>query len=349
MRKNAMCYSVERLMELLQPGRVEGNFSGTVGAIRSLETAGENDLSFLNNAKYYHFVPQSRASIILLPEDYEGRPAENQTFFFLKNPSFALAQICAEIELTFAKTFRPGIHPTAVVAESAQIAASVHIGPHCVIDGGVEIGEGSIVEANCVIGQNCVLGQHCHLFPTVTLYADSQLGDRVRIHSGAVIGCDGYGYATIDGVHQKLPQIGSVVIGDDVEIGANVTIDRARFDETRIGAGTKIDNLVQIGHNVRVGRACLLVSQCGIAGSTTLGNGVVLGGQVGVAGHLSIGDGTQIGAQSGTAKSLAPGSLVRGTPAMAIGQANRFYVLRKKLPDLFKRVEDLERARKKDR
>lgn len=348
MKKDAMCYSVDRLAALLKPSRIEGDFSGTVRNIRSLESAEANDLTFLSNAKYYHFVPRSRASVILLPEDYEGKPSENQTFFLLKNPSFALAEICAELESATAKPFPPGVHPTALVSATARVADTAHVGPHCVIDGGAQVGEFSILEANCVVGPNCELGEGCHLFPNVTLYADSCLGNRVRIHSGTVIGCDGYGYATIDGVHRKLPQIGSVVIEDDVEIGSNVTIDRARFDETRIGAGTKIDNLVQIGHNVRVGRACLLVAQCGIAGSTVLGDGVVLGGQVGIAGHITIGDGTQIGAQSGTAKSLPAGSLVRGTPAMEIGQANRFYVLRKRLPDLFRRVEALEKNQPED-
>jgi UDP-3-O-[3-hydroxymyristoyl] glucosamine N-acyltransferase len=261
-----------------------------------------------------------------------------------KNPSLALARICEELERQLEKTFLPGIHPLAVIAPTAAIHVSASIGPFCEIGDRVTIGEDVRIESHCAIGPRCVISRGVRLHPRVTLYRDCELGERVIVHSGAVIGCDGYGYVPVDGKQRKLAHVGRTRIGEDVEIGANVTIDRARFAETRIGSGTKIDNLAHIAHNVTTGKDCLIVAQVGIAGSTELGDRVVLGGQVGVAGHLSIGSETQVGAQGGVASNLPAGSRVRGTPAMPISLANRFYVLRKRIPELFHRVDSLEEA-----
>jgi UDP-3-O-[3-hydroxymyristoyl] glucosamine N-acyltransferase len=259
------------------------------------------------------------------------------------NPSWAFAEVCAVIEREQTPVAPTGIHPSAIVDATAKISPDAYIGPFAVIEGNVSMGTGVRISAHCFVGHGCRIGNGTLLNPRVTLYPNCQVGENVTIHSGAVIGSDGFGYETMGGSHRKLPHIGCVIIEDNVEIGANTTIDRARFAETRIGTGTKIDNLVQIAHNVRVGNDCLIVSQAGIAGSSTLGHHVVLAGQAGIAGHVNVGNGVQIAAQCGVPGNVPPGNMLRGTPPMPVNEANRFYVLRKHIPKLFKRVEALEK------
>lgn len=344
-----MEYTVSDLKKRFNPQRILGNYEGRISRVMSLDKAQAGDLTFLGLAtnrsdKYRALVSQSAASIILVPLDYSGEPGPNQMYFFLTDPRQAMSRLFAEMAHQGADEPQGGIHPTAIVDKSAKVAPTAQIGPFVVLGAGTEIGERTILDAGCVVGKDCKLGADCHLFPRVTLYAGCELGDRIWIHSGAVIGSDGFGYVSNEsGDNEKIFHFGKVILEDDVEIGANTTIDRASFDCTRIGRGTKIDNLVQIGHNVQVGTNCFLVSQCGIAGSATIGNRVIIAGQAGVAGHITLGDGSQLGAQSGISKDLDPGERVRGTPALPIFQANRFYILRKQLPALFRRVEDLER------
>ncbi|MDR1438096.1 MAG: UDP-3-O-(3-hydroxymyristoyl)glucosamine N-acyltransferase [Puniceicoccales bacterium] len=338
-----MHFLTEELIELLSPIRIEGSFSGELGEIASLECAERGNISFLGNGKYTSLVASSQASLILVPLNFEGKPRDNQVYFFIENPSLALAKICKVIEHCREKKCPSGIHPTAIVDGEAQVHRTASVGPFCVIEEGVVIGENVSIGAHCYIGNCCKIAAHGLLQPRVTLYSFSEIGERVIIHSGSVIGSDGFGYETVGGVHQKLAHIGQVIIEDDVEIGANVTIDRARFAETRIGQGTKIDNLVQIGHNVHIGQGCIIVAQTGIAGSSTIGNYVVLAGQAGIAGHISIGDGVLVAAQSGISSDIEPHCTVRGTPAMPIGEINRFYVLRRHIPKLFHRVDALEK------
>jgi UDP-3-O-[3-hydroxymyristoyl] glucosamine N-acyltransferase len=239
---------------------------------------------------------------------------------------------------------KPGIHGTAVVDESASIADGVSIGPHAVVGAGVVIAENVEIMAGCYIGNYVKIKKNSTLYQSVKIMDFCEIGARVRLFPGVVIGSDGFGYETVDGIHECVPQIGNVIIGDDVDIGANSTIDRARFEHTVIGRGTKIDNLVQIGHNVIVGEGCLIVAQTGISGSTTIGNYVVIGGQVGVAGHITIPDGVMIAGKSSIPSYKDKyGKILRGIPAMPIGEANRFYVLRKKIPELFDRVAAIEK------
>ena len=236
----------------------------------------------------------------------------------------------------------PGIHPTAVVATSARISDTAFIGPLCVIEDAAEIGDGSILEAQVFVGKHALVGKNVWVMPQCCIASYCEVGKRVRLQSGCVIGSDGYGYSTVGGKHQKEPQVGIVEIQDDVEIGANTTIDRARFGKTVIGRGTKIDNLVQVGHNVAIGQHCLIVSQAGISGSTKLEDAVVMGGKAGVVGHITIGKGSIITAHAGVYKDLPSGSFVRGSPASDFYQESRIIVLRKRLPELFKRVAKLE-------
>ncbi|HQU09246.1 MAG TPA: UDP-3-O-(3-hydroxymyristoyl)glucosamine N-acyltransferase, partial [Opitutales bacterium] len=276
------------------------------------------ELSFLGNKKYTSYLQTTQASIILVPEDCTQQPAQSQVYIVVKDPSAALGIVCAEIEKQLFPKPAPGIHPTA------------------------QIGVGSIIMAQCYIGRHVLIGAQCELKPRVTVMDYCELSERVSVHSGTVIGSDGFGYTTLQGIHHKEPQVGRAVVEKDVEIGSNVSIDRARFSVTRIGEGTKIDNLVQIAHNVIIGPHSIIVAQVGIAGSTTLGHHVVLGGQVGIAGHLKIGDQSMIGAQSGINCNIEKGAVMRGTPAQPAHHAMRLEVYHRRLPELFSRVNELE-------
>jgi len=335
-------FSAAQIIEIVQPVRVLGHTDATIVGIAPLDSAGAGDLSFLGNPKYKGDVARSRASLLLLPADFEGAPPAGQVWLLLEKPSLGLTRICARIESQLWPKPLPGVHPSAVVAADAEVADSVHVGPLCVIESGARIGAGSVLQGSVFVGARATVGPDCWLGAQTVVAQDCVLGARVRLQPGAVIGSDGFGYETLKGRHEKIPQIGAVVLGDDVEIGANTTIDRARFSRTTVGEGTKVDNLVQIAHNCTIGRHCLIVAQVGIAGSTTLGDYVVLGGQVGVAGHIEIGSFTQVGAQSGLSRSLPPKSVVNGTYALPLLLDQKFQVLRGRIPELFKRVDRLE-------
>jgi UDP-3-O-[3-hydroxymyristoyl] glucosamine N-acyltransferase len=260
------------------------------------------------------------------------------------NPSVGIGQLCQKLEQSLWPKPAPGIHPSAVVDPSAKVAATATVGPLCVIEAGAVIGERCFLQAQNFIGHDAMIGDDCWLMAGSLVATECVIGRRVRLQPGAIVGADGFGYESGTGKHLKIPQVGNVVLADDVEIGANTTLDRARFSNTYIGEGTKIDNLVQVGHNVKMGKHCLIVAQAGVAGSTVLGDYVVLGGQVGVAGHLELGKGVQVGAQAGINSSWPAGTAVRGTPAMPFMEEQRITVLRNKLPELFKRVAALETA-----
>lgn len=335
-------FSIENISRIVDASNLEGSTEHPISGIASLSEAKAGDLSFLGNKKYTREVPESSASVILLPIAYEGKPKENQVFIRLENPSLALAQLCGEIEKLFSPSPEAGIHPSATVASTAEIAPSAIIGPGCIIGEDVKIGAGTHLEASVFLGRGAIVGKDCWFKPHVTVSDHCEVGDRVRLHAGVVVGSDGFGYETDNGVHHKVPQIGNVILEDDVEIGANSTIDRARFSSTRIGAGTKIDNLVQIAHNVETGKGCIIVAQTGIGGSTILEDYVVTAGQAGIAGHLKLSKGTVIAAKSGLHNNTLPGQVLRGIPAIEAKLAHRTDVLKKRLPDLFKRVAKLE-------
>lgn len=336
-------FSLEEIRRLVGDCQVEGTGVSTIQGIASLQEAESGDLSFLGNKKYTAEVAGTRASVLLLPIDYKGQPRADQVFLRVENPSLALARLCAAIESRLWPRPAAGVHPTAVIDESARIGEGVHIGPHCVIGADTVIGDQVVLQARAYIGSKVVIGRETWVHPGVTVYDHCLVGERVRLHPGCVIGSEGFGFETINGRHEKVPQIGNVVVENDVEIGSNSTIDRARFSSTRIGEGTKIDNLVQIGHNVVIGKHCLLISQVGVSGSTILEDYVVLAGQAGITGHLRLGKGTVVGAQCGLHYNTKPGTYHRSSPALEASIANRVDVLRKRLPELFKRVGAIEK------
>ncbi len=340
-------FSTAEFIALAQPHKTNGTTAESIRGIAALESAGPGDLTFLGNSKYRSEVAASLGSVVLLPLDYEGEPRENQLFLWVENPSAVLSRFCAQLERLLWPKPAPGVHPSASVSAHAEVAASATIGPLCVIEDGAVIGERTHLQAQVFVGRNARIGEDCWLMPGVAVETECVVQNRVRLHPGVVVGADGFGYEFAAGHHEKVPQVGIVLIENDVEIGANSTIDRARFSRTVIGEGTKVDNLVQIGHNVIVGKHCLLCAQVGISGSTTLGDYVVLGGQVGVAGHIAIGKGVKAGGQAGINSDVAPGSFINGTPAIPYMLERRIAVLQHRLPRLFKRVDELELQIKK--
>lgn len=334
-------FTIAELAALTGAEAVEGACAGPVTGVAALAEATSADLSFLGNAKYADAVAASRAGAILVPVAFAGKPAAGQAFLRVANPSYALALFCGVLEARLWPRPPAGIHATAVVAPSAKVDPSAHVGPLCVIGEGAVVAAGAVLEARCHVGARASLGADCWLKPGVVVGDYCVLGARCRIQSGAVIGSDGFGYEPVNGEIRRIPQIGNVVLEDDVEVGANSTLDRARFSQTVVGRGTKIDNLVQIAHNVRIGRQCLITAQVGIAGSTTLGDHCVLGGQSGVAGHLTLGDRVKLGAQTGLFEDVPADGFMNGTPAVPFGLERRLVVLSRRLPDLFKKVDSL--------
>ncbi|MDR1818184.1 MAG: UDP-3-O-(3-hydroxymyristoyl)glucosamine N-acyltransferase [Puniceicoccales bacterium] len=319
-----------------------------ITGIAALDEARPSDLSFLGNIKYAPQVAATAAGVVLLPLGHPAKPRPGQIFLFVKDPSSALARVCDSIEQKLWPRPAPGIHPTAIIAGTATLGANVHIGPYVVIEDGATVGDNSVLEAHAYVGRSAVVGPDNWFKPRAALAEFCVTGARVKLFIGAVVGGDGFGFepvkdpATGEVSHRKIPQIGNVVLEDDVEVGANATIDRARFATTRVGRGTKIDNLVQVGHNCRIGRHCFLVSQSGMAGSTILEDYVALAGQAGLAGHLRIGAGAQIGAQCGVMSDIPAGSRMLGSPAMPVKEALRVMAIQKQLPELIRRMKTLE-------
>lgn len=332
-----MPYTAAEVAEKLQ-GQVAGATSTVLTGFAPADRAKPGDLTFAENETYFATAENSAASAIIVAGDFKS---ESKVLIRVSNARVAFAKA---LELFFPEA-RPaaGIHPTAVVAPTATVDPTAHVGPCCVIGNSARIGARVVLHGGNHIGADSKLGDDTVLFPNVTLYPRTDLGQRVRIHAGTVIGSDGYGYVQDAGTHRKVPQIGNVIIGDDVEIGANVTIDRGALGPTVIGKGTKIDNLVQIAHNVQIGEHCIVISQVGIAGSTKLGNYVVLAGQVGLAGHLKIGNQVTVAAQSGVMHDIPDGQKWLGSPAMPDKEMKRQFIALKHLHELSKRVKELER------
>jgi UDP-3-O-[3-hydroxymyristoyl] glucosamine N-acyltransferase len=325
-------------------GRVNARLAPDVGDVEisnvaSLADANPGDISFFGNPKYINALRKTRATAVLLPESF----TEEVPFhcLFVPDPAAAFAQILPLF--TPQPIVRaPGIHQTAVISPDAEIGEGCSIGAHVVIESGAKIGARSVIEAQCFIGQQSTLGENCHLHPNVTVRERCLIGNRVILHCGVVVGADGFGYEFRDGKQQKIPQTGTVQIDEDVEIGSNSAVDRARFGRTWIQRGTKIDNLVQIGHNVTIGEHCILCAQVGISGSTRIGNYVTLAGKVGLSGHIEIGDQVMIGAMSGLAKNVPPKTIMFGAPAQPIREYKENYALLKNIRKLYNRVKALE-------
>ena len=320
-------------------GELVGDPALQITGAASLSEATPGEISFFADRKYIGLLRKTRASAIFVPPDF-SEPI-NAAQVRVSNPTKAFEQIVVK----FAPkpiTFAPGIHPSAVVDPSAQLGDHISIQPLAVIEAGVKIGDDTIIGAGSYVGRETVIGSACLIYPRVTIRERSRIGSRVIIHSGAVIGADGFGFEMVDGRQEKIQQLGIVQIDDDVEIGANTTVDRARFGRTWIQEGVKIDNLVQIAHNVVIGKNSVIVAQTGISGSTRVGERVMMGGQVGIVGHLEIGDGTAIGAQSGISKSV-PGGTWFGSPAVPLEEAKHQIAWIHRLGKLFARVKAIEK------
>lgn len=327
-------------------GTVHGDENQVITGISSLTEARTGDISFLANPKYESFLAETRATAVLVAAPY---PVSNVVQIVVGNPDFTFARVVATYGPK-AVPPPPGIHPTAVIGERVRLGRNVAIGAYTVLADGVTVGDNTVLYPHVYLGHEAQVGDDCMFYPQVTVRERCTLGSRVILHSGVVIGSDGFGYASVEGVHHKIPQVGIVVIEDDVEIGANTCLDRARFGRTRIGKGTKIDNLVQVAHNVECGHHCIFVGQCGIAGSTKIGNHVILSGQCGIGGHLTIGDHAIVTGKAGVSKNIPPHLVVRGTPAQEIKAAQGQEVAVRRLPatqvmvkELQARVTDLER------
>jgi len=319
-------------------GKLVGDPSIVITGISGIKEARKGDITFLANSKYQRLMKITRASAIITSRDLAD---SDKPLIITANPSLAFSKV---VELVYPNHigYPKGIHPSAVISKSAKIGKNVSIGPNVIIENNVSVGNNTLIYGGCYIGSFTVIGQDCLIYPNVTIREKIEIGRHVIVHSGTVIGSDGFGFATVRGVQKKITQIGAVVIEDDVEIGANVTIDRARFDKTVIGKGTKIDNLVQIAHNVVIGKNCIIVAQVGISGSTTIGKGVILAGQAGLVGHITVGDGAIVAAQAGVTKSVPKGTKVSGYPAKPHQTAKKVNACVQRLPEMYRRVKELE-------
>ena len=334
-----MSYTLAEIADKIG-GRLKGDGKVQIQGVAGLEEAQPGEISFLASSKYHQFLSSTKASAVILPENEE---LDLQLPVILHtNPYFAFA--CA------VKLFHPekpdypvGIHPTATVEKSVRLGKNVCVGPYTVIEGKAEIGDDCTILAGCFIGESTKIGKEVFLYPKVTVYRNCRIGSRVIIHSGVVIGSDGFGFAFEKGKHHKIPQIGTVIIEDEVEIGANCTIDRAALGATKIGRGTKLDNLVHLGHSVEVGENSILVAQVGIGGSTKLGKYVTLAGQAGLVGHITLGDCVTVGAQGGVTKSIPTGTTVSGYPARAHTKAKKIEAHLSHLPEYVRRIKELEK------
>ena len=320
--------------------KLEGAVGTLISGVASPERAGGTDLIYIESARQAERAAASASRCVIASP---GIRFSGKSVLESSHPKFAFAKAAAW--LAQASAPQAGVHATAVVATAAKIAATVSIGPYVVVEQGAEIGAGTMIEAFCFVGRDSRIGENCRLHPRVTLYAGAELGDRVEVHAGAVIGSDGFGYVFGEGHHVKFPQIGGVRIADDAEIGANTTVDRGSLDDTCIGRDVKIDNLVQIAHNVRIGEHSVIAAQTGISGSSALGRGVIVGGQVGIADHCDIQKGAILGAQAGipTGKTIHAGQTVWGTPARPLRKFKEQYAWFARLTELAERVRRLER------
>ena len=334
--------TLEELAAFLD-GEVVGDGSIQITGVAGIREAEPGDITFLANARYDGYLEETQASAVICSREERRSPVP---LLRVDNPYLAYQKVVRIFRPDVPRQ-APGIHASAVVAEDAEIGADASVGANCVVEAGAKIGARTILMPGCYIGHEVRLGEDCTMAARVTIREECVIGDRCIIHPGAVIGSDGFGFAFDDGRYHKVPQVGNVVIGNDVEIGANTTIDRATTHSTMIGDGSKIDNLVQIGHNVIIGKHCIVVAQVGISGSTELEDYVTIGGQAGLVGHIKVGERAMIGAQSGVPRSVPPNTVVTGYPAMAHGAWKRLHALLLRLPQLFQRAKGLESRVKK--
>ena len=307
--------------------------------VAELKEANDNSICFIENPGYFEQAEASKAGLLISLPSFEF---SDRNVVYTDKPYFMFMFLVREWLKLDESAIEPAIHPSAVIHDTAIIGENVNIGANVVIDSGAVIGDNSRIDANCSIGENTRIGNQCHFFPNVNIYHECIVGDNVILHSGVVIGADGFGYIEWNKKQEKIPQVGNVVIEDDVEIGANSCVDRATLGTTRILRGAKIDNLVQIGHNCSIGNDTIVCAQVGLAGSTNVGNNVYLAGQVGAGGHLNIGNNVMVGAQSGIAGNLEENMKYFGTPAIDAMQQKRVIVAMKRLPELVKKMKKIK-------
>ena len=326
----------------LTGGRIIGDPRTKITHAAPIEQAGEGAISFLANPKYARYLESTRAFAVIVSPQVSRAPV---ALLQVQNPYAAFAKVLARLH----PPSRPaaGIHPSAVIAEDVRLGADIYIGPQVVLERGCEIGDRTYIHAGSCIGENCRIGADCLLYANVTIYREVQIGNKVSIHSGSVIGSDGFGYVFAEGKQQKVPQVGTVIIEDGVEIGANVTIDRGTLGATRIAGNVKIDNLVQIAHNVLIGENSIIVAQAGISGSTKLGKRVILGGKAGVVGHIELADDTKVAANTGVTKSTAPGAILAGFAGIPHQEWRKSQAALRRLPRLLEKIRRLEKEIKR--
>jgi len=324
---------------MMSGGELLGDPAQKIIGAASLAEATDGEVSFFGNPKYVAQLRKTRASAVFVPLDFSETIAAAQ--IRVSNPAKAFEQVVLKLAPK-PVAFAPGVHSTAIVDSSVKLGARVSIQPHAVIEPGVSIGDDTVIGAGSYIGHETTLGPNCMIYPRVTIRERTRIGARVVIHSGAVIGADGFGFESAQGRYEKVPQVGMVQIDDDVEIGANTTIDRARFGRTWIQQGAKIDNLVQVAHNVVIGKNTVIAAQTGIAGSVRIGQRVLIGGQAGIIGHIEIGDDTAIGAQSGISKNISGGAWW-ASPAVPLAEAKQHLAWVRRLGKLIERVRAIEK------
>ena len=323
----------------LVSGELIGDAQAAVDGVAPLDRAARNELSVLSSAKYAPMMATTKAGVVLVDPEFRDAPGTPGARIVVDKPLEKLLALLPKLyppELP-----APGIAATARIGQGARLGKRIAIGEYAVIGPNTTIGDDVIIGSHCVIGAGVTVGNGSRLWPSVTVYTGATLGARVFVHSGARIGCDGFGYVFRDGEHQKIPHVGRCIIGDDVEIGANTTIDRGSIDDTVVGKGTKIDNLVHIAHNVRIGEKCLLMAQVGVAGSVTIGDGAILAGQAGISGHLSIGAGAKLAAQAGVFGDIPAGETWSGYPARPHRESLRASAALFKLAGMIRQLEKL--------
>ena len=326
-------------------GTVDGDENVKVGTFARIEEGHPGALSFLANPKYTHYIYSTESSVVLVRKDFVPEHPVKATLIRVDDPYATVARLL-EMVTEMNKVEKTGIESPAFIAEGVEVPADAYIGAFAYIGKGTKLAPGVKIYPQTYVGENCEIGEGTILYAGVKIYHDCKVGKGCIIHSGAVIGADGFGFAPVDGGYEKIPQTGNVVVDDDVEIGANTTIDRAMMGATHIGKGVKLDNLIQIAHNCSVGPHTVMAAQVGVAGSAKIGAQCMVGGQVGFVGHISIADGTQIGAQSGVNKATKPGERIMGAPAVEMGEYARSLVYVKKLGSLYERVKELEKKLK---
>lgn len=336
-----MEFTAKQIAQFVQ-GRIEGDENATVNTFAKIEEGSKGAISFLSNPKYTHFVYTTESSVVLIDEEVELEHPVSTTLIRVKNAYECVARLLQMYES--AKPRKTGIHPLAYIAPTAKIGENVYVGAFACIEDNAQIGDNSQIYPHATIGENVTIGTGCTIYPSVTIYQGCRLGNNVTIHAGSVIGADGFGFAPSENGYDKIPQIGIVTIEDDVEIGANTCVDRSTMGSTYIRKGVKLDNLIQVAHNVEIGKNTVIAAQTGIAGSTKVGEWCMFGGQVGMAGHISIADRTHVGAQAGITNSVKKsGETIIGSPAWDAKGFMKSAAVFRRLPDMYQQINELKK------